>query len=116
MMTQLREHLKWRSPVEIFSRSGIEAVNDSIQLALGVAQDLHQHSGMVRRRATGHAAIRREDGRQVQFVDDIRHHIGQVALGQPVSRRRRQQPQIVGLIGAKGPGRHRMTQTMLSSI
>ena len=67
-------------------------------------------------RALGHAALRREDGRQVQFVDDIRHNIGQMALGQPVSRRRRHQPQVVGLIGAKGSGGHRRAFYSLTNV
>ena len=40
MMTQLREHPQRRGPVETFSRLGIEAMGDRIQLALGVARQI----------------------------------------------------------------------------
>ena len=39
-MTQLRKDLQWRGPEETFSRSGVEAMGDRIQLALGVAQQI----------------------------------------------------------------------------
>ncbi len=39
-MTPLREHLQWRRPVEICSRSGIESMGDRIQLALGIARQI----------------------------------------------------------------------------
>jgi len=39
-MTQLCKDLQWRGPIETCSRSGIEAMGDGVQLALGVARQV----------------------------------------------------------------------------
>ena len=74
---------------------------------VGIEQNRDQHPRIVGGIAARHPTIGLEDRRQVQFGDQIRDEVGQVVLWQPLPQRRRQQPQLVGLIRTEGAVQHR---------
>ena len=73
---------------------------------VGIEQHPHQHPGIVGDCAACHPAVRLVDRLQIQFIDQIRHEVGQVILREPVPQGGRQQQQLGGVRGAEGAGRH----------
>jgi hypothetical protein len=83
-MTQLHEDLQWRGPVETCSRSGIKAMGDGGQRALGVAGQVGAFVRILAQQAIGvlvgaAPVARHRVGRDLSGVVGNGRHVGEVA-------------------------------------
>jgi len=69
---------------------------------IGVEEELYHHPGVVRRIASGLLFIDGDDGGEIELVREIREKVDEVILGQPVPQRRREQEELLWIVGTIG--------------
>jgi hypothetical protein len=89
---------------DLLVRRLLDLARGGLPRAVAIEEELHQQRRVVRGLASPIAGlIRREDRRQVQ---GLIHHLadegGRVVLREPVAESRRQQEQLVGVVGLEG--------------